>query len=89
MKAEVPWSEMDVDGELKLRCKNLFLQSIEQKLLRKIYAWDHMPADEVVEGIIDCPMAILENLSKLSVGNFMDETGVRTYPDLLPKSTRY
>ena len=32
---------------------------------------------------------ILENLRKLSVGNFMDETGGRTYPDRPGKNYRY
>ncbi|MEN8254740.1 MAG: SHD1 domain-containing protein [Verrucomicrobiota bacterium] len=32
---------------------------------------------------------IFENLQKLSVGNFMDETGVRTYPDHPKKSKLY
>ena len=32
---------------------------------------------------------MLENLKKLSVGNFMDETGLRTYPDRPEKSALY
>lgn len=32
---------------------------------------------------------ILENLKKLSPGNFMDDTGVRVYPDLAPKFHKF
>ncbi|MEN8254748.1 MAG: hypothetical protein ABFR33_04680 [Verrucomicrobiota bacterium] len=32
---------------------------------------------------------ILENLNELSAGNFFDETGMRTYPDLANKNPKY
>jgi hypothetical protein len=46
---EIPWHEMDVNGELELRTSNPFCQQIEQQLRRTIYQWNHMPCDMVVE----------------------------------------
>ena len=45
---EIPWHEMDVDGELALRCESPFCQGLETRLRREIYQWDHMQGDMVV-----------------------------------------
>lgn len=45
---QMPWHEMDVDGELKLQCTDPFCQNLETQLRRALYRWKHMPADFVV-----------------------------------------
>ncbi len=45
---ELPWSEMNIDDELTLRCRDPFLQRIEWYLRSNIYKNRHMPADMAV-----------------------------------------
>jgi len=55
---EVPWHEMDVNDELKLRTRDPFHQGIEMNLRHTIYSWKHMQGDMVVEPIIEQPLCI-------------------------------
>lgn len=55
---QLPWHEMDVDGELTLQCKDDFCRNLESGLRRTLYRWNHMRADMVVEPVIDVPKAI-------------------------------
>jgi len=55
---EIPWHEMDVEDELKLKCKSPWARSLEDRLRKEIYQWKHMPADMVVSGYIECPLSI-------------------------------
>lgn len=55
---QIPWHEMDVNGELTLRCENEFCRGIENQLRRDLYRWKHMPADFVVEAMIRVPKVI-------------------------------
>jgi hypothetical protein len=55
---QVPWHEMDVDGELTLQCRDEFCRGIETQMRRTIYGWRHMPGDMVVEGAFACPSVI-------------------------------
>jgi hypothetical protein len=52
---EVPWNEMDVDGELTLRCEDERCRALERMLRRELYQWDHMQGDMVIQGGIDVP----------------------------------
>jgi hypothetical protein len=56
---QLPWHEIDVEGELVLRSEDPFLREIERKLRRTLYLWKHMPADMVVEPYLSMPKAIL------------------------------
>jgi hypothetical protein len=53
-----PWNEMEVDGELQLRCEDGFCRGIEVGLRRTLYSWRHMPGDMVVSPIISQPLCI-------------------------------
>lgn len=64
---QIPWHEMDVDGELTLRTEDGFCQRIERMLRRTLYSWKHMRADMVVEPVV--------NVSKVIRGA---DFGVRT-----------
>lgn len=55
---QIPWHEMDVDGELELQCCDQFCRAVEQELRRIIYQWRHMPADMVVEPAFGCPPVV-------------------------------
>jgi hypothetical protein len=50
---QIPWNEMDVDGELTLRTEDEFCREMETGLRRTLYRWKHMRADMVVEPVID------------------------------------
>ena len=55
---EIPWHEMDVDGELTLRCEDPWAREIETGLRRLLYQWRHLPGDMIVDGFIPCPLVI-------------------------------
>jgi hypothetical protein len=55
---QIPWHEMDVDGELGLRCTDDFCRGLETRLRRSLYLWKHMRVDAVVEATIDVPKVI-------------------------------
>ena len=46
---EIPWHEMDVNGELELQTEHPFSREIEISLRQTIYKWNHMPVDMVVD----------------------------------------
>jgi len=52
---QIPWHEMDVDGELTLRTQDDFARGFETDLRRTLYRWKHMRADMVVEAFIGIP----------------------------------
>jgi hypothetical protein len=55
---QIPWHEMDVQGELQLRCEDRFCQRIEQDMRRTLYCWRHMQVDMTVSGVRGQPLAI-------------------------------
>ena len=46
---EIPWHEMDIDGELLLRCQTKDGQEMERFFRRILYRWKYIQADMVVE----------------------------------------
>ena len=42
---QIPWHEMDVDGELELQSEDPFCRGLETGLRRTLYRWRHMRAD--------------------------------------------
>ena len=50
---QIPWHEMDVDGELALQTADDFCRGIETRLRRILYCWRHMRADMVVEPVLE------------------------------------
>ena len=55
---QIPWHEMEVDGELALRTEDDFCRGLESELRRILYSWNHMPADMVVEAVVRVPKVI-------------------------------
>lgn len=48
---EIPWPEMDVNGELQLQTTEEFCRAQEWRLRTTIYQWEHMRGDMVVEPV--------------------------------------
>jgi len=46
---EIPWHEMDIDGELQLRCESSEAHKIEHFFRQTLYRWKHIQADMYVE----------------------------------------
>ena len=55
---QIPWHEMNVDGELKLQTEDAFCRGIETQLRRILYSWKHMRADMVVQPFVTIHKAI-------------------------------
>ncbi len=55
---QIPWHEMDVNGELELQTEDDFCRGIETRLRKTLYCWNHMRADMVVEPVIEIGKAI-------------------------------
>jgi len=55
---EIPWHEMDVDGELTLQTTDAWARQEEWKLRALLYQWRHMPGDMIVEPAIPSPLVI-------------------------------
>jgi hypothetical protein len=49
---QIPWHEMNVDGELTPQTKDSFCRTIETGLRRTLYSWRHMPVDMVVQPVV-------------------------------------
>jgi hypothetical protein len=58
---QIPWHEMDVDGELTCRCQGEFERGLETRLRRTLYLWKHMRADMVVEPLVDLRMVFRDD----------------------------
>jgi len=50
---EIPWHEMDVDGELLLRCSHPLARGVEDGFRKRLYQWRYMPGDMVVEPVFE------------------------------------
>ncbi|MBT9143552.1 MAG: hypothetical protein DDT32_01793 [Syntrophomonadaceae bacterium] len=55
---EIPWHEMNVNGELDLQTTSEFCRAVEQQLRTTIYQWNHMQCDMVVEPRFYSPLVI-------------------------------
>ena len=49
MLDELPWNQLNTDGELTLRCGDAYLRTVENGLRRTIYRWRHCPGDLVID----------------------------------------
>ena len=58
---EIPWHEMDVDGELELKTSAPACRQIEWELRESLYRWKHLQGDMVVEPVLYSPLAISDS----------------------------
>jgi len=82
---EIPWHEMDVEGELTLRCTDPLCREHEQSLRRTLYQWRHMPADMVVEPVHYCPLVVHDS----GLGLAEDADVLRSDPESSIVSRRF
>ncbi len=74
---EVPWTEMNVNGELDLKTTDKFAQSIETHMLCTLYHWEHMRCDMVVEPMLPSWLAVIDLGFGLDVKEDIIEQGVK------------
>ena len=47
--AELPWNQLNGDGELTLQCEDPTLRWVEEGMRRTLYQWHHCPGDMLVD----------------------------------------
>ncbi len=52
---QLPWRELDVDGELELACTHPWARGVEQQFRQTLYQWRHMRWDMVLEPVFCTP----------------------------------
>ena len=55
---EIPWHEMNWNGELTLECKDPYLRRVENTLRRKIFQWKYFPGDMTLDPYLLCQKVI-------------------------------
>ena len=55
---QLPWHELNINDELTLQCEDAFLRSVEQRIRKLLYKWNHFPADMVIENRVSIPKAV-------------------------------
>lgn len=55
MMDQLPWHELDVDGDLKLRCRDADARIVEDALRKQLYQAKYFPADKVFEPYLELP----------------------------------
>jgi hypothetical protein len=55
---QVCWNELEVDGDLALRCEGEECRGWEKRFRRILYQWRHFPVDMVVEPTFEVPLAV-------------------------------
>ena len=58
MMDQLPWHELDVDGDLKLRCRDADARIVEDALRKQLYQAKYFPADKVFEPYLELPKTI-------------------------------
>jgi len=55
---QLPWGELNRDGELNLECEDWLMRGFEWQLRETIYRWNHIQDDRVVDNTIGVPRAV-------------------------------
>ena len=58
---QLPWHELNPDGELDCSVEDPFWRDIELNLRRELYKWEHFPLDMVLNPFIRIPLAVSGN----------------------------
>jgi len=64
---EIPWHEMDINGELVLRCETKEAQNMEVYFRRVLYRWKYLQADMVVEDAFYVPKSYTDSGMGISI----------------------
>lgn len=99
---ELPWNELNGEGELTLLCEDPFLQTVEKKMRQTLYKWNHFPADMIIEPFFGvdkiirssgCGVAIKENIlladqtNHIVAHEFVDQMEDESFVELLHNET--
>jgi hypothetical protein len=71
---EIPWHEMDINGELKLTCEDEFARRMEWHFRSSLYRWEYIQADTVIEN----EFPIQKAYSSTGIGIDIQESTVTT-----------
>lgn len=71
---EIPWHEMDIDGELALQCEGEEARRLETGFRRTLFRWKHFQADMVVDGIF----YVSKSCSSTGIGVAIQEDTIAT-----------
>ena len=55
---QMPWHEMDVNGELERQTQDPFRRAIETELRQTLYRWRHLRTDMVVPSVVEVAKVI-------------------------------
>ncbi len=86
---QIPWHEMDVDGELTLQTEDPFCRAVETRLRRLLYRWRHLRGDMVVEPVLEFSKVIrgldfgMQKLEELAVSDPQNDVVSHRYIDQL------
>ena len=69
---ELPWNQLNGDGELTLHCEDEFLRGVEQNMRRTLYKWKHCRGDMLVE-----PFYVLDRVIEIG------DMGIQTKEETL------
>ncbi|MDP6698675.1 MAG: hypothetical protein QGH25_03435 [Candidatus Latescibacteria bacterium] len=87
---QIPWHEMDIDGELALTTDDPFCRAVETRLRRLLYRWRHLRGDMVVEPVLEFPKVIrgldfgMRKVEELAVADPQNDVVSHRYIDQLP-----
>lgn len=70
---DYPYYLLDYKDEMKTTIEDPFLRSIEQVLLLRIYEWNHLRVDRVIEPFIECPVTYTD--SEFGLGGYVFALG--------------
>ncbi|HBN85465.1 MAG TPA: hypothetical protein DDZ89_16670 [Clostridiales bacterium] len=69
MMDQLPWNELDIDGQLTTVCTDPFLKSLETDLRHTLFKWRYFKADMVVHDRINLPKTV----SNINIGPKVSE----------------
>ena len=72
---EIPWYQMDIDGELKCQCEDEQAREVEYELRKRLIRHQYIKDDVPITEVIDVPKAV-------------DNTWWGVAPKRIPGSTR-
>ena len=70
---DYPYYLLDYKDEMTTTIEDPFLRDIEQILLLRIYEWNHLRLDRVIEPFIECPVVFSD--SEFGLGGYVSRLG--------------
>lgn len=80
---EIPWAEMDIDGELQNKCEGDFAKTLETFFLRNLYIHKHLTDDHVFDDYIKMAIPIVGCDYGISAQTIVEGAQANRFADLL------